>query len=177
MTGFYLGIVRYEAGDTGLALNCFRDARISAEDEADAMAAGNNLGICQMGLGDLAGALKSFEEVISVGTYSGRASVKLNRSVAAGNAGIVYLSMREHALAREQFIIALRASRETGDARRVADQLMNIGLTHKGTGDYAAAVTHFVAGAELRLYHRLPRRRAVRPGPDQPGPGAAGETR
>jgi tetratricopeptide (TPR) repeat protein len=145
LTGFYLGIVRYEAGDTGLALNCFRDARISAEDETDAMAASNNLGICQMALGDLAGALKSFEEVTTPDTYSGRASMKLNRSVAAGNAGIVYLSMHEHALAREQFIIALRASRDTGDARRVADQLMNIGLTHKGTGDHAAAVTHFVA--------------------------------
>lgn len=145
LTGFYLGIVRYEAGDTGLALNCFRDARISAEDEADAMAAGNNLSICQMALGDLAGALKSFEEVNSLGTYSGRAFVKFNRSVAAGNTGIVYLSMREYALAREQFVIALRASRETGDARRIADQLMNIGLTHKATGDHATAASHFVA--------------------------------
>jgi tetratricopeptide (TPR) repeat protein len=145
LAGFYLGIVRYEAGEIGQALNCFRDACISAEGEADAMAACNNMGTCYMVLGDLAGALRSFEETISMGTYSGRASVKFHRSVASGNAGIVYLSMREHELAREQFVKALRISRETGNARGVADQLMNIGLTHKGTGDYAAAFNHFVS--------------------------------
>jgi len=145
LAGFYLGIVRYEAGEIGQALNCFRDACISAEGEADAMAACNNMGTCYMVLGDLARALRSFEETISLGTYSGRASVKFHRSVAAGNAGIVYLSMREHELAREQFRKALRISRETGNARGVADQLMNIGLTHKGTGDYAAASGHFVS--------------------------------
>jgi tetratricopeptide (TPR) repeat protein len=145
ITGFYLGIVRYEAGEIGQALNCFRDACISAEGEADAMAACNNMGTCHMVLGDLARALRSFEETISLGTYSGRASVKFHRSVASGNAGIVYLSMREHELAREQFMKALRISRETGNARGVANQLMNIGLTHKGTGDYAAASNHFVS--------------------------------
>ncbi len=145
LTGFYLGIVHYEAGKIGQALNCFRDARISAEGEADAMAACNNMGTCYMVLGDLARALRSFEEANSLGTYSGRAPVKFHRSVASGNSGIVYLSMREHELAREQFVKALRISRETGNARGVADQLMNIGLTHKGTGDYDAATNHFVS--------------------------------
>ncbi|HEY3273230.1 MAG TPA: tetratricopeptide repeat protein [Methanocella sp.] len=145
LAGFYLGIVHYEAGEIGQALNCFRDAQISAEGEADAMAACNNMGTCYMVLGDLARALRSFEETISLGSYSGRASVKFHRSVASGNAGIVYLSMREHELAREQFAKALRIARETGNARGVADQLMNIGLTHKGTGDYAAAASHFIS--------------------------------
>jgi TolA-binding protein len=40
----------------------------------------------------------------------------------------------------------MRAARETGNARGVADQLMNIGLAQKATGDYAAACHHFVAG-------------------------------
>jgi tetratricopeptide (TPR) repeat protein len=145
LTGFYLGIVRYDAGEIGQALNCFRDARTSADSEADAMAACNNMGTCYMAMGDLARALKSFEEAISLGTYSGRASVKFNRSVASGNAGIVYMSMREHEMAREQFAKALRASRETGNARGVADQLMNIGLTYKGMGDYAATAQYFVS--------------------------------
>ena len=73
LAGFYLGIVRYEAGEIGQALNCFKDARISAEGEADAMAACNNMGTCYMVMGDLARALRSFEETNSLGTYSGRA--------------------------------------------------------------------------------------------------------
>jgi tetratricopeptide (TPR) repeat protein len=146
LVGFYLGIVRYEEGEIGRALNCFRDARISAEGEADAMAACNNMGTCYMVSGDLGRALRSFEEAIAMGTYSGRASVKLNRSVASGNSGIVYMSMREYELAREQFAKALRTSRETGNARGVADQLMNIGLAYKAMGEYAAAAHHFLSG-------------------------------
>ncbi len=143
--GFYLGIVRYEAGETGQAINYFRDAQIGAEAEADAMAACNNMGTCHMVLGDLAKALRAFEESASMGTYSGRASVKLNRSVAVGNSGIVYMSMREPELAREQFTNALRAARETGNVRSVADQLMNLGLTFKSMGDYDAASSHFIS--------------------------------
>jgi tetratricopeptide (TPR) repeat protein len=104
------------------------------------------MGTCYMVMGDLGKALRSFEEAGALGTYSGRASVKFNRSVASGNAGIVYMSMREHGLAQEQFRKALKASRETGNARGVADQLMNIGLAQKAMGDYALACHHFVSG-------------------------------
>lgn len=146
LAGFYLGIVCYEAGAYGQALQCFRDARIGADGEAEAMAACNNMGTCYMIIGDLARALQSFEEADAAGTYSGRASVKFNRSVAAGNTGIVYMSMREHRLAQDQFRKALKIARETGNARGVADQLMNIGLTQKAVGDYALACHHFIAG-------------------------------
>ncbi|MGA9141050.1 MAG: tetratricopeptide repeat protein [Methanocella sp.] len=145
LVGFYLGVVRFQAGDVGLALNCFRDARPGAESDTDAMSVFNNIGTCHMLLGDLGHALKAFEEAMSRGRYTGRGSVKYVRSVASGNAGIVYMSMREYELAREHFLKSLRDARQTGNARGVADQLMNIGLTHKATGDYAAAVSHFVS--------------------------------
>ncbi len=145
LVGFYLGVVRFQAGETGLALNCFLDARQGAESDTDAMSVFNNIGTCHMLLGDLGQALKAFEEVTSRGRYTGRGTVKHIRSVASGNAGIVYMSMREYELAREHFLKALRDARQTGNARSVADQLMNIGLTHKATGDYDPAVSHFIS--------------------------------
>jgi tetratricopeptide (TPR) repeat protein len=145
LIGFYLGVVRFQAGDVGLALNCFLDARPGAESDTDIMSAFNNIGTCHMLLGDLGQALKSFEEAMSRGRYTGRGSVKYVRSVASGNAGIVYMSMREYELAKEHFLKALRDARQTGNARSVADQLMNIGLTHKAAGDYASAVSHFIS--------------------------------
>ncbi|HUL61969.1 MAG TPA: tetratricopeptide repeat protein [Methanocella sp.] len=145
LAGFYLGIVRYEVGEVGLAAGCFREAKAGAEGEADAMAACNNLGICHMVLGDVGSALRSFEEAYAMGTYSGRGLVKAGRATAAGSAGIVYLSMREPELAAEHFARALRASRETCNARSIANQLMNLGLAHKAMGEYADASTHFVS--------------------------------
>lgn len=145
LVGFYLGIVRFEAGDTGLALNCFRDVRPGAESDTDVMSVCNNIGTCHMLLGDLGQALKAFEEAASMGIYTGRGSVKYARSVASGNAGIVYMSMREYDLAKEHFTRALRDARQTGNARGVADQLMNIGLAHKASGDFASAATHFIS--------------------------------
>ncbi|OPY26052.1 MAG: Photosystem I assembly protein Ycf3 [Methanocella sp. PtaU1.Bin125] len=145
LVGFYLGLVRFDAGDIGLALNCFRDARPGAAGDTDVMSTYCNMGTCLMLLGDLGQALKAFEEAASRGTYTGRGSVKYARSVAYGNAGIVYMSMREYDLAKEHFTKALRDARQTGNARGIADQLMNIGLAHKACGDFASAATHFIS--------------------------------
>lgn len=142
---FYLGIVRFEAGEIGHALNCFREARLGAEEDADVMAAGNNIGICNMLLGDPGRALKAFQEVEARGRYSGRGPARMLRSIAAGSAGIVYASMLEHDLALDCFRRALRSSREAGNTRGIGDYLLNIGLIHKHKGDYNAAIDHFVS--------------------------------
>lgn len=145
LISFYHGVLQYEIGDAGLALECFRDARAGCAEECDTMALCNNVGTCYMALGDLGAGIEAFEEAESSSPYSGRLTARQMRSVTYGNLGIIYLSMREHDLALEYFRKALRAAREAGNARGVADQLANLGLACKAKQEYAAAARYFTS--------------------------------
>ena len=142
---FYTGVLQYEMGNPKLAIDSFREARAGSTDECDAMTLGNNIGTCYMVLGDPLAALKAFEEAESSFQYTGRLTARQMRTVTYGQLGIVYLSLREFELAASYFRKALKTSREAGNARGVADQLLNIGLTAKGKKEYAAAANYFAS--------------------------------
>jgi tetratricopeptide (TPR) repeat protein len=116
---------------------------LGAAGEADTMAAYSNMGICFMSLGEPGRALKAFEEAEAAGRRTGPGAIGQLRPIAAGNAGIVYMNMGEPDLALDCFRRALKGYRETGNARGMADQLLNIGLARKHRGDYRAAADHF----------------------------------
>lgn len=142
---FYLGLVKYELGDIRPALKCFEEARKDAMHETDIMAACTNIGTCHMRSGNLSQALVAFEDAENNDTHSDRTTMKEIRSIISGNAGIVYLSMREYEAALDNFKRALRVSREIGNYRAVAHNIANIGLAHKGLHNFPDAVRHFTA--------------------------------
>lgn len=142
---FYRGVLEYETGQPELALASFRGSRSGCGDGGDTMALCANIGTCHMVLGDLAAAIQAFEEAENSFPYSGRLSARQLRAVTFGHLGIVYLSMREYDLASEYFRKALRAAREAGEGRRVADQLANLGLACKAKRDYGGAARYFTS--------------------------------
>ncbi|HMK45358.1 MAG TPA: tetratricopeptide repeat protein [Methanocella sp.] len=142
---FYMGILHYELGETKLALDHFTEVRSDTEADDDIMTLCNNIGTCHMAKGDLGTALKNFDEAESCFVYSGRSTARQLLSVACGNKGIIYLSMREHDLAIENFRKALRISRETGNHKGIANQLGNIGLIYKSKKEYARAASYFAS--------------------------------
>ena len=145
LISFYHGVLQYELGDVGLALDCFRDARAGCSEECDTMALCNNIGTCYMALGDLNAGIDAFEEAENSSPYSGRLTARQMRSVTYGNLGIIYMSMREHDLASEYFRKALRAAREASNTRGVANQLANMGLAGKAKHEYSTAARYFTS--------------------------------
>jgi tetratricopeptide (TPR) repeat protein len=140
---FYLGIVYYEMGRHGEAMECFRRSREGLDDELDLMSVGNNIGACAMLQGDLESAIREFEGVEHAGRYMTGNTAKSLMSVAYGCLGIIYLNMMEHDRAIGYLKKALRLDRDTHDSRGVANHLANIGLAHEARREYNLALEYF----------------------------------
>ena len=149
MLAFYLGVVLYDRGEARQALERFREARRHAGTDAAALASCNDMGACCLAVGDPGQALRAFEDAEELGLYSARADVKRMRAAAAGGAGIAYANLGEEGLAIRCFRRSLRAYREAGNARGVADQLINIGLMHRRQLRLDEAARHLQAALGL----------------------------
>jgi len=140
---FYLGIVQYESGNVKEAMESFQISRIGLEDELDVMNACNNIGTCELLLGDMKAAASEFENVDYVGRCMTSNSALQLKSVACGNLGLIYLHTANYDRAIERFKEALKLGRDLHNKKGVADQLGNIGLALKAKKDYHAALEYF----------------------------------
>ncbi|WP_048198688.1 tetratricopeptide repeat protein [Methanocella arvoryzae] len=142
---FYMGVLQYELGDAGGAIDSFREARAGCTDECDAMTVSNNIGTCYIAMRNPVAALKALEEAENSFPYNGRLTARQMRTVTYSLMAIIYLSMREFDLADHYCRKALRTSREAGNTRSVADQLINLGLAASGKKEYARAANYFTS--------------------------------
>lgn len=146
---FYQGIIYYEKGSVPEALESFRSARISLDDELDIMNACNNIGACAMLQGDLKTAIREFENVEYIGRYMSSKAAKFLKSVASSSLGLIYFNMSNYGRAIDFFKDTLRLDRELHDKKGVADQLGNIGLALKAKQDYKTALEYFKAALNI----------------------------
>ena len=140
---FYMGLVNYEVGNAAEALDCFKMSVAGIEDDLDMMIVYNNMGACAMLLGDVKDAAKAFGKVIHAGRNLNGNTAKACRSIAYGSLGIIRFSEADYGQALASFKEALRLHKELHDKKRSADQLGNIGLAMKLTGEHRQALDHF----------------------------------
>jgi tetratricopeptide (TPR) repeat protein len=146
---FYQGIIYYEKGSVPEALESFRSARISLDDELDIMNACNNIGACAMLQADLKAAIREFENVEYIGRYMSSKAAKSLKAVAGGSLGLIYFNMSNYDRAIDFFKDTLRLDRELHDKKGAADQLGNIGLALKAKQDYKPALEYFKAALNI----------------------------
>ena len=146
---FYMGLVNYEVGNAAEALDCFKMSAAGIEDDLDLMIVYNNMGACAMLLGDVKDAAKAFGKAIHAGRNLNGNTAKAYRSIAYGSLGIIRLSAADYSQALASFKEALRLHKELHDKKRSADQLGNIGLTMKLTGERGQALDYFKSSLSL----------------------------
>jgi len=137
-----MGLVNYEVGNAAEALDCFKMSVAGIEDDLDMMIVYNNMGACAMLLGDVKDAAKAFGKVIHAGRNLNGNTAKACLSIAYSSLGIIRFSEADYGQALASFKEALRLHKELHDKKRSADQLGNIGLAMKLTGEHRQALDH-----------------------------------
>ncbi|HTX44457.1 MAG TPA: tetratricopeptide repeat protein [Methanocella sp.] len=142
---FYAGIVRYEKKDFRDALRRFESAGAGASDELDILAVKCNVGACAVNLGDLGLGEKEFQEV-NRSTWKKSGHRELHRKLLSNSyMGIISRALGHYPEAENYYKEALKACIKLNNTVGIANQVGNMGLLHRRSGDPTTALRLFNA--------------------------------
>ena len=160
LASFYSGIVRYERKDFDHALRYFEAAGAGAKDVMDVLAARCNVGACAVNMGDMGMGEKKFDTVGRL--IRKKSGLKATRRELLANSylGIIRRVQGEYTEAEEYYKKALRSSVQLKDSEGIANQLGNLGILYRHTGDHSMA--HRLLNTCLIYSERMGYREGIR---------------
>jgi len=140
LASFYAGIVRYERREFEDALRYFEAAGESARDILDVLAVRCNVGACAVNTGDMDLGEREFDTVDSLIQKKSGSRVTRRKLLANSYMGIISRVRGEYVDAEDYYKKALKSCVQLNDTEGIANQLGNMGILFRHTGDHSTAL-------------------------------------
>lgn len=140
LASFYAGIVRFERQEYDGALRYFQSAGVEAGGVMDTLAVRCNIGACAVNLGAVDEGEKEFDAVGRMVNKKSGLRAARRRLLASSYRGIICRVQGNYSRAEEYYKKALRECLKLNDATGIANQLGNLGILYRHTGDQTMAL-------------------------------------